>query len=152
MEEDQWNSITSWPPYLFLDKLIEAEWHICVGNLTIIGSGKGLSLGRCLAIIWTNARISLTGHWGTNFNRNSYMFIKKIHSKMSSPKWPPFCLGLNVLRCCLCRILWDWQYANILRPGQNSHHFADNIFKCIFMNENVWILTDFIEVCSQGSS
>ena len=27
---------------------------------------------------------------------------------------------------------------NTLRPGQNGHHFADDIFKCIFFNENVW--------------
>ena len=27
-----------------------------------------------------------------------------------------------------------------LRPEQGGHHFADNIFKCIFLNENVWIL------------
>ena len=28
---------------------------------------------------------------------------------------------------------------NTLRPGQNWRHFADDIFKCIFLNENVWI-------------
>ena len=28
---------------------------------------------------------------------------------------------------------------NSLRPRQNGHHFADDIFKCIFLNENVWI-------------
>ena len=28
---------------------------------------------------------------------------------------------------------------NILRPKQNGRNFADNIFKCIFLNENVWI-------------
>ena len=28
---------------------------------------------------------------------------------------------------------------NTLRPRQNCHHFADDIFKCIFLNENVWI-------------
>ena len=28
---------------------------------------------------------------------------------------------------------------NTLRPGQNGRRFADNIFKCIFLNENVWI-------------
>ena len=27
----------------------------------------------------------------------------------------------------------------LLRPGQNCHHFADDIFKCIFLNENVRI-------------
>ena len=26
---------------------------------------------------------------------------------------------------------------NTLSPRQNSRHFADSIFKCIFMNENV---------------
>ena len=28
---------------------------------------------------------------------------------------------------------------NTLRPRQNGHHLADDIFKCIFLNENVWI-------------
>ena len=26
-----------------------------------------------------------------------------------------------------------------LRPRQNGRHFPDDIFKCIFLNENVWI-------------
>ena len=28
---------------------------------------------------------------------------------------------------------------NTLRPRQNGRHFADDVFKYIFMNENVWI-------------
>ena len=28
---------------------------------------------------------------------------------------------------------------NTLRPRQNGRHFADDIFKCMFLNENVWI-------------
>ena len=28
---------------------------------------------------------------------------------------------------------------NTLRPRQNGRHFADDIYKCIFLNENVWI-------------
>ena len=28
---------------------------------------------------------------------------------------------------------------NTLRPRQNGRYFADDIFKCIFLNENVWI-------------
>ena len=27
----------------------------------------------------------------------------------------------------------------LISPGQNGSHFADDIFKCIFSNENVWI-------------
>ena len=33
-----------------------------------------------------------------------------------------------------------WNPANIMRPTQNCRHFADNIFKCTFLKENVWIL------------
>ena len=29
---------------------------------------------------------------------------------------------------------------NTLRPRQNGRHFPDDIFKCIFLKENVWIL------------
>ena len=75
--------------------------HICVSKFTIIGSDNGLSPGRHQALIWTNARILLIGPLGTNFNDIFYEIhtfsFKKIHLKMSSGKWRPFCLGLNVL-------------------------------------------------------
>ena len=29
---------------------------------------------------------------------------------------------------------------NTLRPRQNGRHFTDDIFKCIFLNWNIWIL------------
>ena len=31
-------------------------------------------------------------------------------------------------------------HINTLKPRQNCGHFTDDIFKCIFLNENVWIL------------
>ena len=35
----------------------------------------------------------------------------------------------------------DWSHIfNTLRPRQNDSYFPDDIFKCIFLNENVWIL------------
>ena len=75
--------------------------HICVGNLTITGSDNGLSPGRRQAITWANVGILLIGPLGTNFREmliEIYTFsFKKIHLKMSSGKWQPFCLGLNVL-------------------------------------------------------
>ena len=77
--------------------------HICVRNLTTIGSDNGLSPGRRQAIIRTNAGILLIEPLGTNFNEiliEIHVFsFKKIHFKMSSGKWRPFCLGLNVLTC-----------------------------------------------------
>ena len=74
--------------------------HICVGNLTTIGPDNGLSPGRRQAIIWTNAGILLIGLWGTNFSEiligiQTFSFTK-MHLKMSSAKWRPFCLGLNM--------------------------------------------------------
>ena len=75
--------------------------HICIGNLTFIGSDNDLSPGRRQAIIWNNAGILLIGPLGTNFNEISIEIhtfsFKKMHFKMSSAKWLPFCLGLNVL-------------------------------------------------------
>ena len=56
----------------------------------------------CQAIIWTSAGILLIGSLGTNFSEilnEIYLFsFKKMHLKMSSGKWRPSCLGLNVLR------------------------------------------------------
>ena len=78
--------------------------HICIGNLTIIGSDKGLASGRCQAIIWTNAGILLIGHSGTNFNEifsEIVIFsLKKICLNVLSMKWRPFFLSLNVLNYC----------------------------------------------------
>ena len=75
--------------------------HICVIKLTISGSDNGLSPDRRQAIIWTNAGILLIGPLGTNLSEiliEIYTFsLKKMHLKISSAKWRPFWLGLNVL-------------------------------------------------------
>ena len=77
--------------------------HTCCSiNLAIIGSDNGLSPDRHQAIIWTNAGIFFIEPWGTNFNEISIKIQpfsqKKMALNMSSGKWRPFCLGLNVLR------------------------------------------------------
>ena len=73
--------------------------HICL----IIGSDNGLLPGQCQAIIWINTAILLIGPLGRNFSEiliriQTFSFKKKSIWKMPSPKWPPFCLGLNVLK------------------------------------------------------
>ena len=80
--------------------------HICVSNLTIVGSDNGLPPCQRQAIICTNAGL-LIGPLGTNFNEilieiHTFSF-KKMHSKMSSAKWRPFYLGLNVLNSSPCQ-------------------------------------------------
>ena len=62
-----------------------------------IGSDNGLSIGRCHAIIWTNAGILLIGPLGINFSEilieiHKFLF-KKMHLEVSSVKWRPFCPG-----------------------------------------------------------
>ena len=37
-------------------------------------------------------------------------------------------------------VLFHCTNLNTLRPRQTCRHFADDIFKCIFLNENEWIL------------
>ena len=60
--------------------------------------------------------------------------------KMSS-KWhfpSSVCLGSmsgKYHRVCQTRVTW----LNTLRLRQNGRNFADDIFKCIFFNENAWI-------------
>ena len=39
-------------------------------------------------------------------------------------------------------VLPKGQYLNTLMPRQNGRHFADDIFKWIFLNENVWVLNE----------
>ena len=70
-------------------------------NWISIGSDNGLSPGRRQAIIWTNARKLLFGPPGAKFSEiviEIHTFsINEMYLKMSSGKWQPFCLGLNVL-------------------------------------------------------
>ena len=84
--------------------------HICVGNLTIIGSDNGLSPDRRQAIIWTNAGLLLIWPLGTNFIEILIEILtfsfKKMRLKVSSAKRRPFCLGLNVLSHPDHRRLW----------------------------------------------
>ena len=75
-----------------------AHWdrvtHICVSKVTI-------KIRWRQAIIWTSAGILLIGPSGTNFSEMSIEIItcsiKKMRLKVSSAKWRPFGVGLNVL-------------------------------------------------------
>ena len=74
--------------------------HICVSRVTTTGSDNGLSPGRRQAIIWTSAGILLIVPLRINFSENSVEILAvsfmKMQMKVSSGKWRPFCLGLNM--------------------------------------------------------
>ena len=131
--------------------------HICVSKLTIIDSNNGLSPGRRQAIIWTNAGLLLIVPLGTNFSEILIEILtlpfKKMRLNVSSAKRRPFCLGLNVLILWLLMdgigstVLVLLEYSSSasgglihLPPWTKCRPFGDDVFKCIFLNENVWIL------------
>ena len=103
--------------------------HICVGKLVIIVSDNGLSPVRRQAIIWTNAGILLIGPLGTNFSEilieiHTFSF-KKMHLKMSSGKWRPFCLVLNVLKTSsIFNLQWTvpFQWHHMCHITSNPSH------------------------------
>ena len=112
--------------------------HICVIKLTIIGSDNGLSPDRHQSIIWTNAEILLIGLLGTNFiailiGIQTFSF-KKMHLKMSSAKWHPFCFGLNVL--------------NMLNTGYNTYpmpmvRFSSDYLHLLHILSDILVSIDF---------
>ena len=75
--------------------------HTCFTKLTTIVSDNGLSSRRCQAIFWTNTGILLIGPLETNLGEVlievHISSFKKMYFNMSSAKWRPFCLRLNVL-------------------------------------------------------
>ena len=90
--------------------------HICVGNLTTIGSDNGLSPDRRQDITWTNTGMLLIGPQVTIFSEiliEIYTFsFKKTDLKISSGKWRPFCIGLNVLKAMFLACI-QHTYANL---------------------------------------
>ena len=86
------------------------------------GSGNGLSPIQHQATAWTNADLLSE----TNFS--------EIESKYSRVIF----IQENALEN-VSTIVFRPQWVNTLRPRENGRHFADDIFKCIFVNENLCI-------------
>ena len=64
--------------------------------------------------------------WRCRVSKHSYLMYWVRRPKFNAPH----------------KLCWKRQIMtsfNTLRPRQNGQHFADNILKCIFLNENVWI-------------
>ena len=114
--------------------------HICVDNLTIIGSDNGLSPGRRQAIIWTNVGMLLIGILGTNFSEifiEIYAFsFKKMHLKRSSAKRRSVCLGVDLLTH------WGLVTTHVM-PNQSTQQVSDQpLNDCHFSSK--WIYTSCV--------
>ena len=85
-------------------------------------------------------------------NRNLISVLKFGHEQLKFHQiWLKYTLHYY---CSEWMLTWQFQspgyssyvaefcYFNTLKPRQNGRNFADVIFKCIFLNENVWILIE----------
>ena len=108
--------------------------YICISNLFSIGSDNGLSPALRQAIILTNAGILSIGPLETNFSEilieTQTFLLKKMHLKMLSGKWRPFCLGLNVLIKVVTRFIQRY----IFRPHCKLLH------TCFSNNKIEWLV------------
>ena len=83
--------------------------HICVGNLTIIGSDNGLSPGRRQAIICTNIiNWTLGNKFQWNFSRNYNIFIQE--------------KVFESVVCKMAAILTRPQCVNTIKKSRCYHH------------------------------
>ena len=83
---------------------------------------NGLSSVRHQAITWNNADLLTNRRKSVT---NTYIFIQEN--------------AVGNIFCKSSTILLMRQWVNSLRLRQNGRHFADDIFKCIVVNENIWI-------------
>ena len=81
----------------------------------------GHYLNQCWLIVNCNLRNKF--QWSINWNSHSFIQENAFE---------------NIV-CEMGAILPRGRWVNTLRPRQNGRYFADDIFKCIFLNENVWI-------------
>ena len=95
------NYITQNTRYLLLaqkSSIDDCKLPVWQSPLRTIGQPAG-----CQAIFWINADLILVGTLGMDFSaiwsKTQWNSYKKM--KMSSGKWLPSCLGLNVLTCAL---------------------------------------------------
>ena len=72
---------------------------------------------------------------------------------LASGWWNQFCGSLfSKIAFCVKSTFWYQKqckssgnlahYYNSFPPGQNGRHFADDIFRCLFVNEKIWILIE----------
>ena len=139
--------LDSMPPWIY-----EAVWCIYAsGKHTNIGSNNGLSPGRRQAIIWTNAWILLIWPLETNFSEivfETYIFsFKKMYLKMSSGKWRPFRIVLNVLAIHLYPppLLQQSDISGLLNAAQQENDSPSVLLRATY--DEAYSLAHWLSYC-----
>ena len=71
-----------------------------------------------------------------------------MHSECDNYIYKHFKLLCEWLKCLDVQLFCS--VVNSLRPKQHGHQFPDDIFECIFMNENVWIFKFLLKIVPDG--
>ena len=66
-----------------------------------------------------------------------FIRLNKLLNKQSSFCW--FVIICHVSIQCNAKLLFLYCAFNTLGPSQIGRHIADDIFRCIYLNENLWI-------------
>ena len=111
---------------------MESKWYYGVTVATWPCSNQWLLQERHIVVFCTNTLIVC---WKSYMVRQSIRAYVQIYSDWGYNMW------------------WFNQYQlpsgltekwlNTLKPRQDGRHYPDDIFKCIFLNENVWISIKF---------
>ena len=99
-----------------------------------------VNFGKFACMIYRVRNISGCGRWWshgialTTLTKKGQFEVWKIWIAIITQTTLPsaFPSTKHQFKVVVCRL-------NTSRPRQNGRHFADDIFKCIFLNENVWI-------------
>ena len=88
--------------------------------------------GSSLALFMTNVTSSAVDNWllRNKFNELWQHNTKNILEEM---------ITLQNVFCKMTTMLLRPQCVSTLRARQNGRHFADDVFKCLFLTENFWI-------------
>ena len=85
---------------------------------------------KLLSSEWHSILLIPNQHWYMGNGSVAYG-LPKFHEAIEHHKGPKSSHSLIPGRC--------GSTFNTLRPRQNGRHVSDDIFKCIFLNENIWI-------------
>ena len=139
------NQIICFAHNIIIDTINIGTVHIWFLNLSgeyyvVLASILLIDFACRLAALWN---VIIWWMWWRSAWNEGLIGIIKTNPQTVKPYWDVLLKSWNTKTFKyynLCSIIIvTGQVVNILRLRENGHYFADNIFKWIFLNENVWI-------------
>ena len=128
-------------PYLYIT-LIPDAYEECVNSLWPNGNIL------LVIVFWKKKSINFVG-LGPIDRKSAIVQIMVWRRFYTKPEWLPETMMIHFI---VHIYISNFQCVYTLRPRQNGRHFADDIFKCIFLNENVWIAINIsLKILPKGS-